>query len=478
MAGAGAVAPAAAAPQAHLGTPPACLPAHLPVPTAHEAELLRQLDVPTVNISPACMQLSGKEKQLLQKTLNDLSFGLPVIVETTETTDEARNVAATTIQAHLRGHWTRCLIQAAGVLEAVHIIQQACYNFVMRRRVASLAPYTLSDKGPLSQNLRMQSVRPTLATESSTADEPLLLRETKLREHKAASSAKKAKLRARRAAGPAALFQHIAMQNARSGMLPWTARLVEALFLRMQPMADFGETQCMSLQTAIVTRMSMLETGKGDNAKAICNAVKLELLMNNNLEATAFARMLGAYLKSCANFLATAHDDRFSTFAEYINGIVQRRHDAFEEVLAYAKANGIVQGDDGSWRSTRPRPDFLCSDDSESDSSDGENEPEDEPEEDGGSELDYEDTRRGWLQLEGLPKGCSEQDIRDYLKKHRDDDPEPIEVHVWYEEHYKYSIAHVVYEGEEYSVPASLAYELSGAVFDGVTLMTGVIDVQ
>ena len=49
----------------------------------------------TVNISPACMQLSGKEKQLVQKTLNDLSFGLPVIVETT---DEARNVAATTIQ--------------------------------------------------------------------------------------------------------------------------------------------------------------------------------------------------------------------------------------------------------------------------------------------------------------------------------------------------------------------------------------------
>ena len=59
---------------------------------------------------------------------------------------------------------------------------------MMRRRVATLAPYTLSDKGPLSLNLRMQSVRPTLATESSTADEPLLLRETKLREHKAASS--------------------------------------------------------------------------------------------------------------------------------------------------------------------------------------------------------------------------------------------------------------------------------------------------
>ena len=29
--------------------------------------------------------------------------------------------------------------------------------------------------------------------------------------------------------------------------------------------------------------------------------------MNNTMEATAFARMLGAYLKSCANFLATAH---------------------------------------------------------------------------------------------------------------------------------------------------------------------------
>ena len=80
------------APQAHLGTPPACLPAHLPVPTAHEAELLRQLDVLTVNISPACMQLSGKEKQLVQKTLNDLSFGLPVIVETTEMTVSRRAI--------------------------------------------------------------------------------------------------------------------------------------------------------------------------------------------------------------------------------------------------------------------------------------------------------------------------------------------------------------------------------------------------
>jgi hypothetical protein len=119
--------------------------------------LLRQLDVLTVNISPACMQLFGKEKQLVQKTLNDLSFGLPVIVETAEMTDEARNLAATTIQAHLRVHWTRRLIQAAGMLEAVHIIQQAYYNFVLRRRVASLAPYTLPDKGPLQKNLRICS---------------------------------------------------------------------------------------------------------------------------------------------------------------------------------------------------------------------------------------------------------------------------------------------------------------------------------
>ena len=59
------------------------------------------------------------------------------------------------------------------MLEAVHIIQQAYYNFVLRRRVASLAPYTLPDKGPLQKNLRMQSVRPTLATlRAGTADEP------------------------------------------------------------------------------------------------------------------------------------------------------------------------------------------------------------------------------------------------------------------------------------------------------------------
>ena len=40
------------------------------------------------------------------------------------------------------------------------------------------------------------------------------------------------------------------------------------------------------------------------------------------------------------------------------------------------------------------------------------------------------------------------------------------------------STAHVIYEGEEYSVPASLAYELDGAVFDGMTIMPGVIHVQ
>ena len=45
-------------------------------------------------------------------------------------------------------------------------------------------------------------------------------------------------------------------------MLPWTARLVEALFLRMQPMADFGETQCMSLQTSIVTNQEVQGEGR------------------------------------------------------------------------------------------------------------------------------------------------------------------------------------------------------------------------
>ena len=79
--------------------------------------------------------------------------------------------------------------------------------------------------------------------------------------------------------------------------------------------------------------------------------------------------------------------------------------------------------------------------------------------------------------MEGLPKGCSEQDIRDYLKEHRDDDPEPIEVHVWYDEHYKSSTAHVIWEGE-WALPVSLARELDGAVFDGMTIMTGVIHVQ
>jgi len=295
------------------------------------------------------------------------------------------------------------------MLQAVHVIQQACYNFVMCRRVASLAPYTLSDKGLPSNNLRMQSVRLTLATESRTAVEPLPLRETKLRGHKAASSAKKARERTRRTAGPAALFQRIAAQNARCGVLPWTARLVEALFPKMQPVADFSKMQCRSLQTAIVTRLSVLETGKGTNAKAICNAVKLELLnMDDDDEATTLARMLGAYLKGCNNFLATARDDRFPTFVEYINGIVQERHDVLDVALAFAKARGIVQSSDGCWRSSRPRPDFLS--DTESDSGDDEEEPKEGDSRPGSSD-DEEVPRQGYLLLTGLCKDCSEQDV-------------------------------------------------------------------
>ena len=110
-------------------------------------------------------------------------------------------------------------------------------------------------------------------------------------------------------------------------------------------------------------------------------------------------------------------------------------------------------------RSTRPRPDFLCSDDSESDSSDDEGE-----------------TKTGWLVLLGLREGCSEQDVRDYLKKHGHDDPEPIRVAVWCDELCGFTIAHVAYEGDKCSVPNRLCHELSGAVFDGMTIKTGVDD--
>ena len=86
-------------------------------------------------------------------------------------------------------------------------------------------------------------------------------------------------------------------------------------------------------------------------------------------------------------------------------------------------------------------------------------------------------TRRGGgCSWRGCPR-TARSSIRDYLKKHRDNDPEPIEVHVWYDEYYKSSTAHVIYEGER-ALPASLARELDSAIFDGMTIMTGVIDVQ
>ena len=80
-------------------------------------------------------------------------------------------------------------------------------------------------------------------------------------------------------------------------------------------------------------------------------------------------------------------------------------------------------------------------------------------------------------------KDCSEQasrDIRDYLEKHCDDDPEPIEVHVWYEEHYEYSISHVVYAGEEYSIqrPPELGLRAQRCRLRRHDPHDGVIDVQ
>jgi hypothetical protein len=115
------------------------------------------------------------------------------------------------------------------------------------------AVHTLRQRTSIKQPAHAVSPAHLSATESRTAVEPLPLREAKLRRHKAASSAKKARERTRRTAGPAALFQRIAAQNARCGVLPWTARLVEALFPKMQPVADFSEMQCRLLQTAIVT---------------------------------------------------------------------------------------------------------------------------------------------------------------------------------------------------------------------------------
>jgi hypothetical protein len=111
--------------------------------------------------------------------------------------------------------------------------------------------------------------------------------------------------------------------------------------------------------------------------------------------------MLGAYLKGCNNFLATARDDRFPTFVEYINGIVQERHDVLDVALAFAKARGIVQSSDGCWRSSRPRPDFLS--DTESDSGDDEEEPKEGDSRPGSSD-DEEVPRQGYLLLTG---GCA-----------------------------------------------------------------------
>jgi len=55
-----------------------------------------------------------------------------------------------------------------------------------------------------------------------------------------ASSARQAKERRRRETGPEAILQWAAELNLRRGTLPWTARLAQALFPRMQSAPDFS----------------------------------------------------------------------------------------------------------------------------------------------------------------------------------------------------------------------------------------------
>jgi hypothetical protein len=64
-------------------------------------------------------------------------------------------------------------------------------------------------------------------------------------------------------------------------------------------------------------------------------------------------------------------------------------------------------------------------------------------------------------------------DVRDCLREHRNDDPEPISVLLIDSDPSSAQI-----EFEEYSVAECLAYELSGAIFDGVTFGAQAIEVE
>ena len=112
--------------------------------------------------------------------------------------------------------------------------------YISRSRVSLLAPYLpSSDTGPSSINLHTQSVRLTMATEDT-------------HKGKSASSARQAKARRRRATDTEKITAWVAALGVQTGMLPWTARLTDALFKKMLPVADFAEAQCASLRCAIV----------------------------------------------------------------------------------------------------------------------------------------------------------------------------------------------------------------------------------
>ena len=67
-------------------------------------------------------------------------------------------------------------------------------------------------------------------------------------------------------------------------------------------------------------------------------------------------------------------------------------------------------------------------------------------------------------------------DVRDCLREHRNDDPEPISVFLIDSDPSSAQIASS--RSSVYSVAECLAYELSGAIFDGVTFGAQAIEVE
>ena len=102
-----AAANAAAAPQAHLNDAPAALlPAHLPVPTLDELDILRYLEGMSLDgHDPQLHPLSDEQAQLLEEEFNLLTLSTK---DTGASDDNApivlgKNAAATRIQAMARG---------------------------------------------------------------------------------------------------------------------------------------------------------------------------------------------------------------------------------------------------------------------------------------------------------------------------------------------------------------------------------------